>query len=343
MKEAGPISEGVMMRRRRLCRWMACSAVGLPAGLPWAQPRERVARVGVLSLGAPPEPPRPDPEAAFFEAMRGLGYVEGRDIVFERRFAMGRLDRLAGLAVELVQAQVDVIATAGPAQVAAAAAATRRIPIVAVAGSDPVADGWAQSLARPGGNVTGLTVTFPEMASKRLELLKEAVPRLSRVAVLYEVADGPGWDRSLGALQADARRIGLELQRLPIRRAADLEPAFEAAQAARAQALLAYAVDIVFQQRERVAKLALARRLPSMSDFALLAYSGFLLSYGADLDDLARRAAGYVDRILKGARPAEMPIERPARFQLVLNLRSARALGLELPHSLLLRADRVID
>lgn len=327
------------MKRRPMLAFAAAAALAPPLRSQPARP----ARVGVLSFGAPPAPPRPDPEAAFYKALRELGHVEGQNIVFERRFALGRVDALPALAAELVQANVDVIATSGPAPVAAVAAATRSIPIVAVSGSNPVADGWAQSLARPGGNVTGLTVTFPEMASKRLELLKEALPQLTRVAVLYEPIERQSWDESLRALDADGRRLRLELQRLPVRRADDIEPAFDAARGARAQALLAYAVNIVFDQRNRVAELAIAHRLPSMSDFALLAYSGFLLSYGADIDDLARRAAGYVDRILKGARPADMPIERPTRVQLTINQRTARAVGVSLPQALLLRADQVIE
>lgn len=330
--------------RRAALALLAASACAHLTSLPaQAQTSARPHRVGVLSFGAPPAPQRPDTEAAFFRTLRELGYVDGQNLVIERRFAMGRTDRLAPLAAELVQAGVDVIVTSGPAPVAAVTAATRSIPIVAVSGSDPVGDGWAQSLARPGGNVTGLTVTFPELASKRLELLKEALPQLTRVAVLYEPIEGQSWDEGLRALDADASRLRLELQRLPVRRAEDIEPAFEAARAARAQAMLAYAVNVVFDQRNRVAELAVSQRLPTMSDFALLAYSGFLLSYGADVDDLARRAAGYVDRILKGARPAEMPVERPTRFQLAINQRTARAVGVVLPQGLLLRADLVIE
>lgn len=331
------------VRRAALVLMAAAACTRLMSAPAYAQTAARPPRVGVLSFGAPPAPQRPDAEAGFFAALRGLGYIEGQNIVLERRFALGRVERLPALAAELVQASVDVIATSGPAPVEAALAATRSIPIVAVAGSDPVRDGWAQSLARPGGNVTGLTVTFPEMAAKRLELLQQAQPQLTRVAVLYEPIERDSWRDSLRALEADARLLRLELQPLPIRRAEDLEPAFQAARNARAQALLAYAVSIVFDQRQRVADLAIAQRLPSMSDFALLAHSGFLLSYGADIDDLARRAAGYVDRILKGARPADMPIERPTRFQLAVNQRTARAIGVSLPQSLLLRADEVIE
>ena len=327
------------MKRRPILALAAAAALAAPVRSQPARP----ARVGVLSFGAPAAPQRPDPQAAFFKALRELGHVEGQNIVFERRFALGRIEALPVLAAELVQAKVDVIATAGPAPVAAVAAATRSIPIVAVSGSDPVADGWAQSLVRPGGNVTGLTVTFREMASKRLELLKEALPQLTRIAVLYEPMEQQSRDESLRALDADAHGLRLELQHLPVRRVEDLERAFEATRAASAQALLAYARKVVLEQRNRIAELAIAQRLPSISDFALLAHSGFLLSYGADTDDLVRRAAGYVDRILKGARPADMPIERPTRFQLAVNQRTARAIGVALPQSLLLRADAVIE
>lgn len=329
--------------RRKAIAWIAASACAHPLPRAFAQVSARPARVGVLSFGAPPVPGRPDPEAAFYKTLRELGHVEGENIVFERRFALGRTERLPSLATELVQARADVIATSGPAPLEALMATTRSIPIVAVAGSDPVRDGWAQSLARPGGNVTGLTVTFPEMAAKRLELLKEAVPQLTRVAVLYEPIDRDSWHDSLRALEADARRLGLQLQPQAVRRVEDLQPAFDAARDARAQALLAYAVNVVFEHRQRVAELAIGQRLGSISDFALLAHSGFLLSYGADIDDLARRAATYVDRILKGARPADMPFERPTRFQLTANQRTARAIGLSLPQGLLLRADTVIE
>ncbi len=328
-------------------REAACGAA-LGALLPSAtraQPARAVPRIGVLSFGAAPAPGGPPPpEAAFFQTLNALGYVEGRSVAFEHRFAAGRAEQLAAFAAELVALKVDLIAAAGPAARHAAMAATRSIPIVAVGGSDPVREGWAQSLARPGGNVTGLTVTFAEMGAKRLELLKEAMPRLTRVAVLDTPSAERAWDDVLRQdLLASARQLGLSVQIHSVRRRDDLAGAFEAAGAAGAQALLAYAVDVVFEQRAQVAEMAATRQWPSISDFALLAHSGFLFSYGADLFDLARRAAVYADRILKGARPGEMPIEQPIKFQLVINQRTARTIRLTVPQRLLLQADQVIE
>jgi putative tryptophan/tyrosine transport system substrate-binding protein len=237
---------------------------------------------------------------------------------------------------------VAVIVAGGPAPLAAARRATATIPIVAVSGADPVAEGWAQSLARPGGNVTGLTVTFPELGGKRLELLREAVPRLARVALLYAPADLPNPQAQLAATDAMARQLGLQLQAVEIGGAGDLEAAFERIRAARSQALLAYATNIVATHRDRLAALAGAARLPSVSDFALLMQAGFLMSYGADLDDLIRRAASYVAKILGGMRPGELAIERPSKFALGINLKTAAAIGLAIPQSLLLRADEVV-
>ncbi len=326
------------------------AACGAALGAFWplaarTQAARGTPRIGVLSFGAPPVPGGPPPpEAAFFRALHALGYVEGRSVAFEHRFAAGSADRLVVFAAELAAANVDLIAAAGPAARHAAMAATRSIPIVTVGGSDPVREGWAQSLARPGGNVTGLTVTFAEMGAKRLELLKEAMPQLTRVAVLDTPSAQPTWNDVLQQdLLSSARRLGLSLHTEQVRRPDDVARAFEAASNAGAQALLAFAVDVVFDQRARVAELAASRRWPSISDFAPLAHSGFLFSYGADLFDLARRAAGYADRILKGARPGELPIEQPAKFQLVVNQKTARAIGLTLPPRLLLQADEVIE
>jgi putative ABC transport system substrate-binding protein len=300
----------------------------------------RAPRIGILAMGTAPTGANPDPIEGFGHALREFGYVEGQNILLERRYAEGRPDRLAALAAELVQLKVDVILAGGPAPLEAARKATATVPIVAVGGSDPIRGGWATSLARPGGNVTGLTVSFPELGPKQLELLKQALPGIVRVAVMSDIQ--PGAD-SMVELQAGARRLGLQLQVLQINGQGDIDAAFLLARQHRAEAIYAIATNVVVSHRERLAKLAMNDRLSSISEFPLMAQAGFLLSYGADLDDLVRRSAVYVDKILKGARPGDLAIERPAKFQLIVNLRTAKALGIKLPQSLLLRADEVIE
>jgi putative ABC transport system substrate-binding protein len=262
--------------------------------------------------------------------------------VVEWRFADWRPDRLPALAADLARAPVDVIVVGGPHGVEAARNATASIPIVTVAGTDdPVAAGWVASLARPGGNVTGLTVAVsPEIVGKQLEVLTELVPGLRRVGIL---ADGetPGLR---GEFTDAARRLGLpEPGVINVREVPQLAPAFAEAARARTQALLVTMAGITFAQRARVAQLALDRRLPVFAYFRELPEAGGLMSYGPDLRDIYRRAAGYVDRILQGARPADMPVEQPTKFELVVNLRTARALGLRIPPAVLARADEVIE
>ncbi len=307
----------------------------------WAQPASAaMPRIGVLSFGTGPSGANPDPSAGFRRGLRELGYVEDRNLVLEYRYADGRSDRLATLAIELVQLKVDVILAGGPATLQVARKATSTIPIVALGGSDPVGEGWAQSLARPGGNVTGLTVTFPELGPKRLEILGQAVPGLARVAILLAPAElglnGPSSEEG-------ARALGLQAQLLEVSGPGDFEAAFKRATQGRAQGLYAISTNTIVTYRARLAELSLSHRLPSVSDFPLLAEAGFLMSYGADLDALGRRAATYVDKILKGARPGDLPIERPTEFELVINLKTARSLGITLPQTVLLRANRVIE
>jgi putative ABC transport system substrate-binding protein len=314
--------------------------LGLALAPMFVGAQARVPRIGVLSMGTAPTGVNPDPIEGFGEGLRKSGYVEGQNIFVERRYAAGRPDRLAALAAELVQLKVDVIVAGGPAPLEAARKATTTIPIVVVGGSDPIRSGWATNLARPGGNVTGLTVTFPELGPKHLELLKQALPGIARVAVMSDIQPG---DDFMMALLAGARRLGLQLQVLQINGPGDIDAAFVLARQHRAEAIYAVATNGVVSHRERLATLAMSDRLPSISDFPLMAQAGFLLSYGADLDDLVRRSVGYVDKILKGARPGDLAIERPARFQLIVNLKTAKALGIKLPPSLLLRADVVIQ
>ncbi len=298
--------------------------------------------IGVLVFGSAPGGPQPDPVVAGLEAgLRETGLVDGRNVAIEWRYAEGQSARLPALAAELAQSKVAVIVALGPAPMHAARAATSTIPIVAIGSSDPVGERWAQSLARPGGNTTGLTVTFPELGQKQLEMLKEARPGLARVAVL--LAPGEIRQDSLAATQAGARVLGLELQWIEVNAATDFEPAFERARQGRAQGLYAIATNLIVTHRRRLAELAQHHRLPSISEFAPMAQAGFLLSYGADLDALGRRSVTYIDKILKGAKPGDLPIERPTRFELVVNLGAARAMGITLPGSMLQRADRVIE
>ena len=317
------------------------TAAGLVAAPLRASAQQPSPRIGVLNFGSAPGGPNPDPGAGLRDGLRELGLVEGRNLTIEWRYAEGRPERLAAMAAELVQAKVVLIVAGGPAPVRAARAATTTIPIVAIGSADPVVEGWAQSLARPGGNITGLTVTFPELGPKLLEILKESRPGLARVAVLRAPAEVP--KGSDAVMLAGARALGLELQWLDVGDAADFEPAFGRARQGRAQGLYAIATNLIVTHRKRLAELAQRERLPSISEFSLMAEAGFLLSYGADLDALTRRAATYVDKILKGARPGDLPIEQPTTFELVVNLAAARAMGFTLPAATVQRAHRVIE
>jgi putative ABC transport system substrate-binding protein len=312
----------------------------LPAG---AQARPGVPRIGMLFFGTPPSGTNPEPDEGLLQGLRELGYDEGQNILVERRYAGGRPDRLAAQAAELVRLKVDVILAGGPGPREAARHATRTIPIVTVSGADPVREGWARSLAHPGGNVTGLTVAYPELASKCLELLKQAFPGTVRVAVLLAPRDTPDATEVLAELEAAARRLGLQLQVIEIQGPGDFGAAFSRASKWQAQAVFALARTVVVIHRSQLAKLAVSHQMPSISALPLMAQAGFLMSYGADLDDTYRRSVSYVDKILKGARPGDLAIERPTRLQLSVNLKTAKALGLTIPQTLLLRADEVIQ
>jgi len=324
---------------RRLVVSITVAHLASRAAVLRAQPaRTAMPRIGVLSFRSVPSGRDPDPIAGFGHGMRDLGYVEGRNIVLDYRYAYGRPDRLVALVSELIQLKVDVILAGGPVPLQAARKATSTIPIVAISGSNPVREGWAQSLARPGGNVTGVMVTFPELAPKQLELLKEAVPELVRVAVLVAPAE-----LHAAGVEAGARQLGLRLVMLEVSGPDDFERAFKAAALSRAQGLYAIATNTIVAHRSRLAALAVSYRLPSISELTLLADAGFLMSYGADLHALGRRAATYVDKILKGARPGDLPIEQPAELELVINRKTANALGMTLPQFILMRANRVIE
>jgi len=314
--------------------------IGSASSNSWAQSRANTPQIGILSFGPPPAGTDADPERGVRQGLRELGYVEGRNVSVVRRYADGKPDLLAAQAAELVRLNVDVILAGGPSTLEAARKATSSIPIVTISGSDPVQEGWAESLANPGGNITGLTVTFPGLDLKGLEILKEAFPAITRVAVLTEFRPD---ERFKEERDAAARRLGLELQFIEVPREDDIDRAFTIARQGHAQALIAMATNVVVSHRSRLAALAAADRMLSISEFPLMAQAGFLLTYGADLDDLGRRSVAQIDKILKGARAGELPIERPTKFRLVVNLKTAKTLGLTIPQSLLLRADEVIQ
>jgi putative ABC transport system substrate-binding protein len=299
-----------------------------------AQQAGKVARIGVLAVSAAAFSPRIE---AFRKGLREHGYVEGKNIVFEYRYAEGKLDRLLDLATELVALKVDVIVTASLPVVRAAQKATSTIPIVFAAVGDPVATGLVKSLARPGQNITGLSILGPELDGKRLELLKEAVPKTSRVAILF----GPESPRK--ELEIAAQALGIQLISLPVRELGDFEPAFETARKENVHALLTSPSPLLNTVRERIVELAAKNRLPAMYAGPEFVEAGGLMSYAPSYTDLFRRAATYVDKILKGAKPGDLPVEQPTKFELVINLKTARALGLTIPPSVLARADQVIE
>jgi putative ABC transport system substrate-binding protein len=278
---------------------------------------------------------------AFRQGLRQLGYTEGKDIVIESRSADGKLDRLNELAAELVRLKVDVIVTRGPGATRAAKAATTTIPIVMTEDTDPVANGFVASLARPGGNITGLSNLSPETSGKQLELLKEIVPKLSRVAVLSS-STVPGQALQLREIGLAAGPMTVQLQSLDVLGPNDIEAAFRAASNQRAEALIVFGGGILAAQRTRILDHVVKNRLPAIYSAQQYVDAGGLMSYGVNVTDLNRRAATYVDRILKGAKPADLPIEQPKKFELVINVKTAKQIGLTIPPNVLARADRVI-
>ena len=309
-----------------------------PAG---AQPRPKVPTIGFL---VPATGPYIGAPTAVYEAfrlgLRDLGYVEGRTVRLEYRSSSDRA-QLAELATELVRLDVDVIVAAGVAAYPAKAS-TDRIPVVFGFSGDPVAAGLVDSLARPSRNMTGIAFLALEMVGKRLELLKEAAPKVSRVAVVA-FPGHPGEPGEWRQAEATARALGLSLQRFEVRNATDFDPAFDAIAKGHVEAIHAFPDGVTLAQRARIAQFAMVRRLPSVFGWREYAEAGGLMSYGPVLDASWRRVAVFVDRILKGARPADLPVEQPTKFELVINMKTARALGLTIPPSLLLRADQIID
>jgi putative ABC transport system substrate-binding protein len=327
-----------MMNRRRFLLTSLAGALAAPLGAE-AQPAGNVWRIGHLFEQAEAQPPL----RVFAEGLRELGYVEGKNLVVESRFAAFQHDRLPALAAELVRLKPDVIVTASnPALTAALKRATPTVPIVFVGIGNPVEAGLVTSLARPGANVTGLSMgTSPEFGAKQLEILKSFVPRLSRVAVLRH-ADGNDGGRTV-ALEAAGQKLGLKILFTDVRTPGDLDGAFGTMARSRPGAALLVVGGMFYTSRQRIADLSVRHRLPALHLLRDYAEAGLFLTYGPSLESLWRRAATYVDRILKGARPGDLPVEQPTTFELVLNLKTARALGITIPPSLLARADQVIE
>jgi ABC-type uncharacterized transport system substrate-binding protein len=309
-----------------------------------AQPGAKIPRVGVLSAGSPP--PR-SPSLASLEAFRqrlhDLGYIEGQNILLEWRWAEGREEGLPALAAELVGLPVDLIVATTTRAVQAAQHATRMIPIVMAVSADPVASGFVASLAHPGGNITGMSIMAPEVSGKRLELLRNIRPSMARVGILLNPAQ-PGSRIDVQGLEVASQSLGLQLSILEVRSAEAFESAFAAMRRVEADALLVLPDPLLLDpHRHNIAALALQHRLPAMYGWRHFVEAGGLMSYGPRLPDMYRRAAYYVDRILKGAKPADLPVEQPTQFELVINLKTAQALGLTMPPALLLLADEVIQ
>jgi putative ABC transport system substrate-binding protein len=273
--------------------------------------------------------------------MRELGYVEGKNIVIEWRWAGGKFDRLPDLAAALVRLDVDVIVAGGSTSTDAAKKATTMIPIVMAQTNDPVGSGMIVSLAHPGGNVTGLSTLVPELSGKRLELLKEVVPKLSRVTVFGD-STAPGNAQSLKETEPAAKAFKISLQYLDVLGPKSVESAFREASKARADAVLVFVAPVLISRRKQIADLAVKNRVPAMYGQPEYVEDGGLMSYGVSVVDLYRRAATYVDKILKGAKPADLPVEQPTKFELIINLKAAKQIGLTIPPNVLTRADRVI-
>jgi putative ABC transport system substrate-binding protein len=305
----------------------------------WAQQSEKIPRIGYLagaSLSAITYRTK-----AFREGLRELGYVEGKNIIIEWRSAEGKLDRLSALAAELVRLKVDAIVTAGAAVTRPVKETTSTIPIVMTNEDDPVGTGFVASLARPGGNITGLSTFTPELSGKRLELLKEIIPKLSRVAV-FGASTNPGYAQVLNELELAARALKVKLQYLDVLDPKDIEPAFLAANKGRADAVFVLPSGVLIAQRTQIVEIALKNRLPAIYPNSLYIDAGGLMTYSASITDLDRRAATYVDKILKGAKPADLPVEQPKKFEFIINLKAAKQIGLTIPPNVLARADKVI-
>jgi putative ABC transport system substrate-binding protein len=333
--KSGPADENI--------KWGWVVAIGLTftlcGAVAQAQQPTKVPRIGYLtpvSLSA--NSARVD---AFRQGLRELGYVEGKNIVIEWRSAEGKLDRLPALAAELVRLKVDVIVSSGPGATRPAKEATSTIPIVMTQDSDPVGSGFVASLARPGGNITGLSNFAPELSGKRLEILREVVPKLSRVAVLG-TSTGTTYAVVIEDLELAAKALKLQLQYLDVLDSKDIETAFRTANKGRAQAVLTLGSRVLVSQRAQITDLAVKNRLPAIYDRPEFVEDGGLMTYSVSQNDLFRRAATFVDKILKGRTPADLPVEQAMKFEFIVNLKAAKQIGLTVPPNVLVRADRVI-
>ncbi len=343
------MSRDRMSIRARFNRRRFAALAGAAAAWPFAgraqQAPARVARIGYLATAPLESREQQQVIDAFRQGLRERGYVEGRDIVIEYRSAEAKFERLPDRAAELVRLGVDLIMTGPTPAARAAQRATSTIAIVAATMGDPVGDGLAASLARPGGNVTGLTNLGPELTPKRLSLLKEALPEASRIAILWQ--PGAFAERVAGDMrretEAAARALGVQLRFIGVSSPGEIERAVATAAQERVDGLLVFAGPMFFIERRLIAELAQRHRLPAMFNVRDFAEAGGLIAYGASVVDLHRRAAIHVDKILKGAKPADLPVEQPTKFELVVNLKTARALGIAIPQSILVQADEVIE
>jgi ABC-type uncharacterized transport system substrate-binding protein len=328
------------MRRIGLAVLLAVSLALAPLAVE-AQPQSsKVYRIGVLSSSSPAR--EEGYLAAFQQGLRGLGYSESQNILIDRRYAAGKFDTLPELAAELVRLKLDILVVTGTPAASAAKNATHLIPIVMVTPADPVATGLITSLAHPGGNVTGLTDLNSDLAAKRLELIKEVVPSATRIAVLLNPANSSNLPQ-LQLTKEAAAALGVSILSVEARRLDDIDRAFETMRAKHVMALLLIADGLLGSNRQRIIELAAKSRLPAMYWRREFVEDGGLLSYGANVGDLYRRAAYFVDKILKGAKPADLPVEQPTKFELVINLKTAKALNLTIPQSVLVRADQLIQ
>jgi ABC-type uncharacterized transport system substrate-binding protein len=330
------------MRRIGLAVVLAVGLTLAPLGPAAAQPREKVPRVGYLTAGSHSDQGRQRRFEAFRQGLRDLGYVEGQNIAIESRWAEGKSDRYPTLAADLVRLEMDVIVTVGGAASKAAQQATKTIPIVMSLVNDPLGSGLVPSLAHPGGNVTGISLMAPDLVGKQLEVLKQIVPQASRMALLRNPTNPASAPQSREA-EVAARALGVRLQTLEARVPQEIDSAFAAMTRERAGALVVLTDSIFTNQRRQIAELATERRLPAVYGNSEHAEAGGLLAYSANFLDLERRVATFVDKILKGAKPGNLPVEQPTKLELVINLRAAKAIGLTIPQSLLQRADQVIE
>ena len=327
------------MRKNVFCLALCATLFALSSSAGAQQPTKTPTIGHLIATSPSASPARIE---AFRQGRREHGYVEGKNIIIEWRYAEGKLDRLPALAAELVRLNVDIIVTAGPPDTRAAKQTTGTIPIVMTQDADPVGSGFVVSLARPGGNITGLSTLAPELSGKRLELLKEIVPKLSRVAV-FGTSTQPGNAQSLKEVALVAKAFGVKLQYLDVLSPKDIEFAFRAATKERTEAVLMLLPGrVAADHQTEIAELAAKNRLPAMYHRADFVEAGGLMTYGVNIEDLDRRAATYVDKILKGAKPAELPVEQPKKFELIINLKAAKQIGLTIPPNVLGRADKVI-